>query len=124
MKTLRIAIGLLVLAGTMFLSCRKNDLREQQQDQEITMENLQVTPTFNWETTREVTVVLTSNASGVVRIQPTEGMNPYNKGYLEKGTTYETIIKIPTYADSVRLTLNGVSHSLKISGNALTYHFE
>lgn len=124
MKAKGIITGFIVVAVILLFSCRKNDLPVQQPDQKITMENLQVTPTFNWETTREISVVLTSNASGVVRIQPLTGTDHYNKGYLEKGSSYETIIKIPACSDSLRLTLNGLSYNLKVIGNTLTYHFE
>jgi len=112
------------MAVGLFFSCRKNDLQVQQPNQGITMENLKVTPNFSWETTKEVSVILTSNTSGVVRIQPTTGVDHYNKGYLEKGSAYETIIKIPACSDSLRLTLNGLSYNLKVIGNTLTYHFE
>ncbi|MCF8304060.1 MAG: hypothetical protein K9I94_12350 [Bacteroidales bacterium] len=112
---------ILIAASFIFASCQKNELEEMapQTEPETTMEDLNVSPDFDWKTSNALEITLEANKSGVVYINSEDG-DTYQKAFLKGNKTYETSITIPTYAKEVNFKFNGKMYSTEVTGDKIS----
>ncbi|MBE0647282.1 MAG: hypothetical protein IH596_05835 [Bacteroidales bacterium] len=123
MKTGKLILVVLIVSTVGVLSCRKMEQPKEENGIQKSMEEINVDPNFNWETTKAVEVILTGNKTGVIKIKPVEGDFYYHKGLLSVGNTYKTEISVPTSVKEVILVFQGNTYTVPISGNQLNFSF-
>lgn len=121
MKTKAGFLSFLVLIAFSILACHKVEQKEVKMDQAKTLKECKVDASFSWETTKTLDVSLSSSQSGVVYIRPINADYYYHKGFISKGSDYNTKITIPAYIDKVKLSFNGIVYELDLTGNKLIF---
>ncbi len=116
--------NLLIVLGIAFIffSCRKDrDIIEEPKTPE-TMDALQVPASFNWKTTKDITVTLTGFTSGIAEITNDQNQ-AYHKAYLTVDQAYTTKITLPAYETKVTLKFMGLSTEVTLNGATLNHQF-
>jgi hypothetical protein len=83
------------------------------------MNQLKVAADFNWKTTKDIGVIITSGTRGAVVIKSAEGAI-YEKAILLPGESYNSTITIPTFEQEITVVFNGKSQIIKIADGKLT----
>jgi len=122
MKKVSLFIALLLIALLTFPSCRKMDKKAEESASAERMDELTVTPAFSWGTARAVEFSLTSAKNGAVYIRNSKG-DCFHKGMLSTGEPYTISVMIPSAVSEVKLTQNGTSAVVPITGDKVTYRF-
>lgn len=105
----------LFLAILALSSCKKTDPDPETNVKE--MKNLQVSSTFNWETSRDVTFLISSEFSSVVTITSEDGDIQFYRGFFNRLTDlFHVKLNIPARFTKVRV--NGIP--VTISGDVAT----
>ena len=114
-----------VLVVTLF-ACNKPDLLDDKSGEEIgsvkTMNDLVVDNDFDWKTTKDLEVVLTTQLNGVVKINSKEGFT-YHKAMVLAGKEYTSKITIPSYVKSLELEFGGETHDFVLNDNKIEFNF-
>ncbi len=115
---------LLILAVSFaFVSCRKDrDIVEEPKAPE-TMEELQVPASFNWKTTKNISLTLTAPAAGIAEVGNTSGA-VYMKAYLTANQPYTMKLTVPTYETAVKLRFGAKTADLPLSSDVLQFQFQ
>ncbi len=111
---------LLLLIGMGFSSCKKTDQDEPKTPEK--MEELTVPASFNWKTTKDFSLTLNANASGIAEVNNTSGIS-YQKAYLSPGQAYTMNLTVPSYEKSVIVKFNGVQKTIELTTEVLTVQF-
>ncbi|MBW7848614.1 MAG: hypothetical protein H3C41_11100 [Bacteroidales bacterium] len=116
---------LLIILGlsTLFVSCRKDREIVQDPGTPKVMEDLKVPSEFNWKTTKDFGLTLTSPVAGIAEVTNSSGI-AYQKAYLTAGMPYTMKLTLPAYETSVRLKLGNMSANLELSSTELQYTFQ
>lgn len=110
------------LMAFIFVSCRKDSNIPDEPKAPETMDALQVPDSFNWKTTKDLTVTLTGFTSGIAEIMNNQNQ-AYLKVYLTADQAYTTKITLPAYETSVTLRFMGNSSQHVLNGNTLNHQF-
>lgn len=120
MKRLLLAIAVLTIA---FSSCRKEfDVKEPEVVTTKTMDDLNIDDSFEWKTTKDVSITLNGATRSAVFINSTQGDN-YHKGILFSDAEYTTKITVPAYVDKVKLVYDGGQYEVPIVNNKIEFNF-
>lgn len=113
----------LIIIGIAFLfpSCKKDRIDNTDTKPE-NMEELQVPADFLWKTTKDYSLTLSANSSGIVEVNNTSGIS-YQKAYLSPGNAYVMKLTVPAYEKTVKLKFSGQEAMLELSASNLIYHF-
>lgn len=114
---------LIIASLALFLSSCKKDRIFDEPKAPQTMEELTVPSSFDWKTTKEVSITLTAQASGIVEVANSQ-LVAYQKAFLNPGTAYTMKLTVPAYEKNLKLRFLGQEASLEISGSNLTYTFQ
>ncbi len=111
-KTFLLTITLSALFIVLFFSCQKFETK--QADNELTetaLADASFSPGFNWETTRNITLNISSENSQILNITSTDKSIRYYKGILlDKSETYVVKISVPTHVE--KLSINSQEFNL------------
>lgn len=105
----------------VFTGCRKDleDVKPMEQEQKVeTMGQLKVSDNFDWNTTRDIDLVLTSPKQATVVIQSASG-EVYEKALLIPGETYTSVLSVPSYEKELTLLFDGKKTVVQVTGNKL-----
>ncbi|MCX6282625.1 MAG: hypothetical protein NTW31_00065 [Bacteroidetes bacterium] len=86
------------------------------------MSDLKVSSDFNWKTTQNIDLELTSPSKASLVIKSASGVI-FHKALLQGGETYKTSITIPNYMKELNIVVNGVTSVLKIENNRVIHSF-
>ncbi|MDV7401372.1 hypothetical protein RZS08_58685, partial [Arthrospira platensis SPKY1] len=84
-----------ITAVVVLSSCKKDPKFDEPQAPQK-MEELTVPASFDWKTTKEVSLTLTAQASGIVEVANSQ-LVAYQKAFLYPGTAYTMKLTIPSY---------------------------
>lgn len=118
-KLLLISISILVVLS----SCKINPKDDDPQPNEPqSMEDLNISSSFDWKTTTDYSLSLKSQSSNVVIVTSTDG-TVYYQGFIKSGVTLETKLTLPSYEEKILLKFKGDTVELDLSGSNLSYDF-
>lgn len=120
MKT-RILLLMTILMVAL-LSCRKDREIPQESGVPKVMEELKVPDNFNWKTTKDYSLTLTSPVAGIAEVTNTSGI-AYQKAYLTAGQPYTMKLTLPAYEKAVKLRLGNATAELELKAEILEYQF-
>jgi len=104
-KYLHLVFALLVMAT---YSCHKSSLPDP--ESLVSMDKLKVSPGFNWETSRKVDFLITSDQAQSIMITSDDGKEVYHQGlYSMVQEPYSVSLNIPGYLHSVLVNGKNVS---------------
>lgn len=103
---------------TIFSSCKK-DLTEPKAT-EASIENIAVPESFDWKTTKEYTMNLTSNSSGLLEVTNNEGI-AYFRLFLSAGNPYSGKLTLPSYETKVILKFKGINTEIELTSQNISY---
>ena len=115
------------IASTAFLltGCRK-DLEQMKpaiaEQNVTTMDQLKVPDSFDWKTTQDVELKLTSSVRSALVIKSAAGV-VYQKAILIPGESYNSILTLPTYESELTFVFNGNPVLLKIVNKKIEHTF-
>ena len=115
-------LGIIILIS----SCSpdlKFDTIDTSVDETITMENLVVSPDFDWKTYNDVKITLKGNSNDIIEVVSLDG-SVYQKAFLATNETYEMKLALPTHEKSIRLLYNNQDVPIDISSGNANYTFE
>lgn len=116
-------IILIVLGfATLFVSCRKDRNIIENPSEPKVMEELKVPADFNWKTTKDFSLTLTSPVAGIAEVTNTSGI-AYQKAYLTAGQPYTMKLTLPAYEKAVKLRLGNATAELELKAEILEYQF-
>lgn len=120
MKTFKfIILSAIIVVGLN--SCLK-DLEPLDQEPINTLEQIVVSPDFNFQTFRNIDVIVTGYTNGLVEVMSTEGV-VYQKAYLQKKQQYEMQVTIPTYEKFLVLRFKGKTANIEITSDIVSWNF-
>lgn len=123
MKNLNIIVAFLFVALFALPSCKKMDKNPEDSGISKRMDEMTVDPAFNWGTSRIVEFSLTTATRGVVYINQPEGQDCFHKGLISIGEVYAISVMIPSVVNEVKLSLNGSTSVVPITGNKVNFQF-
>ena len=105
----------LVLCALLFLSSCNKDIQPTDENPE-TLENISISPDFDWKSTQQVVITIASSTSKVIEVTSEDGTQTIHKGFYRavENENYSTQINIPSYYKKIRINNNSVEIS---SGN-------
>ena len=110
----------LLLIGLGLSSCKKTDQDEPKAPEK--MEELTVPASFNWKTTKDLTITMTGFTSGIAEVTNDQGV-AYLKAYLTVDQPYTTKISLPAYETKVTFKFMGQSTQVNLTGTSLNHQF-
>ncbi len=115
---------ILFLAALTFTlnSCKKEFKEGEVPAENKKMADLTIDDQFNWKTTKDITVSLSSSSDNTVSIKSQNG-DVYLKAFLKGGYNFDTKITVPTFEKEVHVICNNQSHLVSVANNNLDYHF-
>ncbi len=127
MKTNIYKLGstLLIILLLIVFSCKKdiNSIAPDQASGKLkSMSDLKVSSDFNWKTTQNIDMELTSPEKASLVVKSASGV-VFQKALLQGGETYKTSITIPNYMKELTFVVNGVSSVINIQNNRVIHSF-
>jgi hypothetical protein len=116
--TLILLIGLVIF----FSSCRKNFNEDIIPADPITMEKLLVPSDFNWKTTKEYTVVMTTTTNGLVEVSNKDGV-PYQKAFLVSDKTFTMNLTLPSFEKKIYVKHGSQNKEIELTAVQLNVNF-
>lgn len=112
---------LILLIVSALVSCKT----EVNQPPATSIKNLVVSPSFNWQTSRNITFLITKASSGVIRIMAEDGTTMYYKGFYNGLTEVLPVaVKIPSHIKKVHINeavVELTSDEISVNLTDLTY---
>lgn len=112
---------LLFIGITLIItSCQKE--AEPIIDPTSSVKEMQVSSSFDWKTTHDVSITLVGYANSTVEIANGNG-ELIQKAFLKKDEAYTVKLNLPIANTSIQLRYMGQVINVNLEGNALTYVF-
>ncbi len=86
------------------------------------MVDLTIDDNFNWKTTKDIEVSLSSSSNEAVIIKSQTG-DVYLKAFLTSGQEFDTKITVPTYVTDVTVVCKNQSLQVSVVNNKLDQYF-
>jgi hypothetical protein len=109
-----------LLAVLLLTSCQKEESTIPNPVNSVN--EMQVSPSFDWKTTHDVTVTLTGYANSTVEIANPKG-EIIQKAFLKKDEAYTVKLNLPVAIKSLQLRYMGQVVDANLSNGTLTYVF-
>ena len=119
MKTIKFILFLGIIIS--FSACNKNELTDITPNDEVTLDDLNVSSDFNWQTYETYDLTLESKLNSLVKIL--SGDKIIHQVFLAKNESYKTKIAMPTYANFVTLKHLGKEITLELDSPNLIHTF-
>jgi hypothetical protein len=110
----------IVALAVLLSSCKKDRFDEPKAPEK--MEELSVPANFDWKTTKDFSLTLTSATNGIVEVANTKSI-AYQKAFLTPGQSYTMKLTVPSYENTIVLNHSGQTVTLQLSGPSLSYQF-
>jgi len=88
-----------------------------------TMDDLKITPAFDWKTTLDYDFTLKGTSTHVVQILSADGTVVYKKGLIMANVPYVVHLTLPSYVKDVSLRYFGQSVNMQLSSKSISYTF-
>ncbi len=121
--TMRKLLILTFSLAVLFTACKKDVNEGPTPDTPTNMEDLKVAADFNWKTTRDIQLTLTSKTNSLAEVTSLEGAS-YQKAFLKMGTPYTLKFSIPSFETKVIVRYMGQSATLDLGNGTLNHQFE
>jgi hypothetical protein len=119
MKSIKILLVLLVALAAMS-SCQKEAIPNPDPQ---TMDDLIITPAFDWKTTADYDFTLKGTSTHVVQILSADGTVVYKKGLMMANVPYVVHLTLPSYVKDVSLRFFGQSVNVQLASKSISYNF-
>ncbi|MBK9291377.1 MAG: hypothetical protein IPM52_07105 [Bacteroidetes bacterium] len=116
MKKIAFFVMIVVLAS--LYSCRKDRFEP---NQPKSMEELKVPANFDWKTTRDLTISLSSSNSGLTEVVNGNNNVVYQRAYLTAGANYTMKITLPAYETLLKIKFQGIERALYLQPGVSSY---
>ena len=113
---------LIVVVSLGLSSCMKEIEDVVVQEPKTTLEEVVVSSDFNFETFKDLDILLTGYTSGLVEVLSPNG-DVYQKVYLKKWEQYEMVVTIPTYEKAIQLRFQGKTIYIDIDSDTIIWNF-
>lgn len=114
MKKIITLLSLLIFFFWIFQGCKKMDPGVENNPDQI--DNLTISPSFDWETTRDIDFLISNNQAVVISVTSGDGATLFHQGFYYLVTDiYRVRIKLPSYIQQV--LVNGLQ--VEITGNVI-----
>jgi len=87
------------------------------------MSDLKVSSEFNWQTTRDITLVVKGFVNGIIEVTSAE-KTVYHRAFLVTGLPHTMKVTVPAYEDAVILNYMGQKVEIKLNGDKLSHEFK
>ncbi len=114
---------LLFSVSILFSACNRNTDDNPDPTSPPTMEDLNVSDSFNWKTTKDYKLELTGNTDNMIEVASDKGI-AYQKAYLKANVAYTMNLTLPSYEKSVILKYMGQEVTIELSSENLSYEFQ
>ena len=115
-------IGIFILISSCTQKFEIEDPITVNQVEETTMDNLVVSPDFNWKTYNDINLTLQGNSNAIVKVVSSNGVL-YQQAYLSSDKAYEMKLTVPTHITSVYLQYDDQNIPVDISSGNAEYTF-
>ena len=88
-----------------------------------TMSDLDVSATFDWNTSKDYSDSISSTTSLLIKISSADGA-VYQKGMILPNETFKATVKIPSYIKSVQLITADKNIEYELTGSTINYTFK
>lgn len=102
-------------------SCQKELIQKEQLQKK--MNDLDVSATFDWNTSKDYSVSISSTTSLLIKISSADGA-VYQKGMILPNETFKATVKIPSYIKSVQLITADKNIEYVLTGSTINYTFK
>lgn len=106
-----------------FTACKKEEIKEPIPVIPIGMEDLKIASDFDWKTTIEYQINLSSKQDHIVTITNNSGI-AYQKVFLKANKLYTMKLSIPSYEKQVHIIFMEQDVTLELNAANLEYHFQ
>ncbi len=111
-----------VVVTFLAASCRK-DYQQTVQTTPETMNELVVPRDFDWKTTKDYQLTVTSPTGGILEIMNAQNRT-YQRTYLQSGQPHTTKLCLPAYENKIELKIGNQSAQIDLNSSALNYIFQ
>lgn len=113
---------LLLLVGMLMASsCQKSEI-EPIIPSSKTIEDLNISPSFNWSTTKDYQFTISGPSSRTVRITSVDGAI-YQQGFIQPNSPFIATVTLPAYIKTVRLVYVNQNVEYTLTGTTINYTF-
>lgn len=120
MKNLMILLFSILMLST---ACKKNNTTDPTPNSPSSMDDLEVTSSFDWKTTSDFQLTITGKGNSIVEVISNEGIT-YQNAFLTANVPYTMKLTVPSYEKSVHLKFMGQDISLELDSETLSYQFQ
>ncbi len=117
----RILLFLVVGAALGLSSCMKEEVSINREIEQ-SIDKISVSPSFDWKTTRDLTLNLTGYTRGLVEVESVKGV-VYQSAYLLKYQPYEMKLTLPAYEKKVVLVFQDQRVEVSIESGVVNHRF-
>jgi hypothetical protein len=119
MKKITLFLGIILVGLVTFSGCKKIDPVTPDPS---SMDKLTVSESFDWKTSRTITLHLTGYASNLANIASPSGAS-YDKIFLIQNERTTVQVTIPTYETMIHLLYMGQDVALEVGSSEIEYVF-
>ncbi len=116
-------IVLLFSFAVLFGACKKSSNNEPKPITPTSMDDLDISQSFDWKTTKDYSLTVTGNKSNIVEVKSETGVT-YQRAFLNANEPYSTKITVPSYEKTILLKFLGQEVILELNGSNLNYQFQ
>ena len=116
---------LFVVSVLVFSACKKNlEVKDPNPSpmETTAMADLKLNADFDWKTTRDFQIEVTSNTRAVLYIKSKEG-TVYHKAMVISGEMYKTSITIPSFEKELEFRIAGHSRVIPVTTDRISVSF-
>lgn len=113
---------LLFSFSLLFTACKKDEITDPTPIIPIGMDDLKIESDFDWKTTTEYQINLSSKEDNIVTITNSSGI-AYQKVFLKANQAYEMKVSIPSYEKNIHIVFMEQDVILELNATNLEYHF-
>lgn len=92
-----------------------------EEERQLSMDDLKVGDDFDWKTTRNVVIEVVGSEKDVLQVKSLQG-DTYLKAMMNDDN-FSSKLTLPAYADEVVLIHNGLSKTVAIVDNKISFNF-
>jgi hypothetical protein len=108
----------------VFSACKRNIQEEEPTPTgPVTMDDLVVNSDFDWKTTVDYELSITSSANNIVEVVSMEG-TVYQRAFISAGQTYVMKLTLPSYTEKVKVKFMGKEKEVELTSEIITCVFE
>lgn len=116
-------ILLISLVFAISLSSCKKDNNNDPKPTITSMETLDVPAGFNWKTTRDYQINISTNSSGIVTLASEDGTIIYQKAFVTGTQAYQMKVALPSYLEKAKISFKGQFEIIGLTGTTISHQF-